>query len=111
MTSMLLRHSPIAVRTLASRAVSPSTCNATGGSSQETGTAQGPLGLGPLSEGVATGPDDLWGGPPGPGHWDPPRDPPKIDPPADPPGDPPGPPKNKTDLESGPMKPAKIYIV
>lgn len=31
--------------------------------------------------------------------------------PADPPPDPPRPPKNKSDLESGPIKPAKIYIV
>ena len=44
----------------------------------------------------------------------PPPGPPKMDPPEHPPGtprNPPGPLKNGGDLESGPMKPAKIYIV
>ena len=36
---------------------------------------------------------------------------PQNRPPAGPPENPQKPPKNKTDLESGPMKPAKIYIV
>ena len=36
---------------------------------------------------------------------------PQNRPPGGPPRRPPGPRKNKTHLESGPMKPAKIYIV
>ena len=98
MTSMLLRHSPIAVRTLASRAVSPSTCNATGGSSQETGTDQVFLVWVPSRGGGATGPDD-WRGIPGfPGTGTHPGDPPKSTPRRTPPETPPDPEKTKHTL-------------
>ena len=95
MTSMLLRHSPIAVRTLASRAVSPSTCNATGGSSQETWDCPRFFGLGPQVEGAAPPGRTTGGVSPGSRALGPTPETPQNRPPGGPPRRPPRTPKKQ----------------